>query len=166
MSEWLIDLLQRLAPRERWLLGLLVMVVLPAALVLGWLWPLHEERQAAQAQLAEARALEAWVAERQTEMARLASPGDAADIPPAIGASALEQSLISRNLRPFLSGLETRAGGEIGLRFDEVEFTDLMRWMDREDPAWGYRIASLRIDRTERSAYVEARLTLVPAAAE
>lgn len=166
MSEWLIDLLQRLAPRERWLLGLLVLVVLPAALVLGWLWPLQEERRAAEARLAEVRALEAWVAERQTEMSRLASSRTADGIPPPIGASALEQSLISRKLRPFLSGLETRGGGEIALRFDEVEFTALMRWMDREDPAWGYRITALRIDRAARPAYVEARLTLVPAAAE
>lgn len=166
MSERLIDLLQRLAPRERWLLGLLVLVVLPLALVLGWLWPLQEERQAAEARLAEARALEAWVADRQVEKASLASPLTAAEIPPAIGASALEQSLISRNLRPFLSALETRGGGEVALRFDEVEFTALMRWMDREDPAWGYRITALRIDRAERPAFVEARLTLVPVAAE
>lgn len=163
MSERLIDILLRLAPRERGLLGLLFVVILPAALVLGWLWPLAEARHAAQSALAEARALDAWVVERQAEKAGLSLPGEA-DIPPAIGASALEQSLISRKLRPYLSALETRDGGEIALRFDEVNFVDLMRWMDTEDPGWGYRITALSIDRTERSAYVEARLTLVPAA--
>lgn len=162
MSERLIDFLVRLAPRERGLLGLLVLVILPAALALGWLWPLAEEHRAAQASLAEARALDAWVMARQVEKAGLDLPSDTQDLPPAIGASALEQSLISRKLRASLSGLETRDGGEITLRFDTVNFVELMRWMDAEDPAWGYRIAALRLDRTERSAIVEARLTLVP----
>ena len=164
MSERLIDFLIRLAPRERWLLGLLFALVLPAALVLGWLWPLYEKRQLTHSELTELRALDAWVLERRAEKAGLDLPSETGDLPPAIGASALEQSLITRKLRPFLSGLETRAEGEISLQFDEVNFVDLMRWMDREDPGWGYQITELRIDRTERSAYVEARLTLVPLA--
>lgn len=162
MTDRFIDILVRLAPRERWLLGLLCIVILPTALVLGWLLPLTEDRRAAQAALAEARALDSWVVARQAEKAALALPSEQGELPPAIGASALEQSLISRKLRPYLSGLETRDGGEIALRFDEVNFVDLMRWMDAEDPGWGYRITALRIDRTEKSAYVEARLTLRP----
>lgn len=162
MSERFIDFLIRLAPRERGLIGLLCLGVLPAALALGWLWPLTETRQTAAVELQDARALDSWVLERRAEKAGLGLPDDPGDLPAAIGASALEQSLISRKLRPYLSALETRDGGEITLRFDEVNFVDLMRWMDREDPAWGYRIAALRIDRTERSAYIEARLTLQP----
>lgn len=164
MSERFIDFLLRLAPRERGLLGLLCLVILPAALVVGWLWPLAEERRAAQIALREARALDAWVIERRTEKAGLGlSAPDAADAPVAIGASALEQSLISARLRSYLGALETRGEGEITLRFDDVNFVDLMRWMDGEDPGWGYRIVALRLERTERSARVEARLTLEPA---
>ncbi|MFK7940738.1 MAG: type II secretion system protein GspM [Roseovarius sp.] len=164
MSERVIDFLVRLAPRERLLLGVLGLVVVPAAVVLGWLWPLHEARQTAEAELVETRALDAWVMERQAEKAGLSLPSDGREVPEAIGVSALEQSLISSNLRPFMGGLETRDDGEIALRFDEVNFVDLMRWMDRQDPEWGYRIAALRIERGDRSAYVEARLTLVPEA--
>lgn len=164
MTERLIDFLIRLAPRERGLLGLLVLGVLPVAVVLGWLWPLHETRGQARAALAEAQALHAWVGARRAEKAALALPeASAADLPPAIGVSALEQSLIARQLRPSLSALETGSGGEVALRFDEVSFVDLMRWVDREDPDWGYRISGLRIEPTDRPAYVEARLTLVPA---
>lgn len=166
MTERFIDFLVRLAPRERVLLGLLFGIVVPAALVLGWLWPLHEARMTAEAELRATRALDAWVLERQAEKAGLSLPRQSDDLPSAIGVSALEQSLIATKLRPFLSGLETRAGGEIDLRFEEVNFTDLMRWMDRQDPDWGYLIAALRLERTERPAFVEARLTLVPAAAE
>ena len=163
MSERLIEFLLRLAPRERGLLGILCLIILPTALVLGWLWPLTEERRAAEAALAEARALDGWVMERQAEKAGLDLPDEAGETPVALGASALEQSLIAVKLRASLSGLETRDGGEITLRFDTVNFVDLMRWMDGEDPGWGYRIAALRIDRTDRSAVVEARLTLEPA---
>ncbi len=162
MTERFIDFLVKLAPRERVLLGLLVVVVLPAALVLGWLLPRTEARSNAQASLAEAQALDSWVVNRQAEKAALALPSDSGTIPPAIGASALEQSLISASLRPNLSALETRDGGEIALRFDAVNFVDLMRWMDAEDPGWGYQITALRIDRTDRSAVVEAGLTLQP----
>ena len=164
MTDKILDFLLRLAPRERGLLGLLILVVLPAALVLGWLMPLAETREAAAAELAEAQALEAWVVERQAEKAALTTPVEQGELPPPAGVSALEQSLIKRKLRASLSGLETRDAGVIALRFDEVAFTDLMRWMDREDPDWGYRITELRIERTERPAYVEARLTLQPAA--
>lgn len=164
MSERLIDFLLRLAPRERWLIGGLVGIVLPLALVLGWLVPLAEARRAAEADLAEAGALQEWVLARQQEMAALARPlTGPAEAGPAIGASALEQGLIARNLRASLSALEIRDEGEIALRFDAVHFIDLMRWMDAADSGWGYRIAGLRIERTDRSAMVEARLTLVPA---
>ncbi|WP_371229670.1 type II secretion system protein GspM [Roseovarius sp. 2305UL8-3] len=162
MIERFIDFLIRLAPRERVLLALLVVVILPAALVLGWLLPLSEARSSAQTALAEAQALDSWVMGRQAEKAALALPSDSGVVAPAIGASALEQSLISAQLRPSLSTLETRDGGEIALRFDAVNFVDLMRWMDAEDPAWGYQITALRIDRTDRSAVVEAGLTLQP----
>lgn len=165
MSDRLIDLLLRLAPRERMLLGLLAGLVLPVALALGWLWPLHEERQAAQGQLREARALDAWVLDRRDEIAQIAQPVETGgEIPSAVGASALEQSLIARNLRDKLRALETRDEGEIDLRFDAVKFTELMRWIDAEDPDWGYNIAVLSLERTERDALVGARLTLVPAA--
>lgn len=167
MSDRLIDFLLRLAPRERWLIGSLVFIVLPVALVLGWLLPLSEERRAAEDMLAEARALDEWVLARQDEMIGLARPqADVAGTAAPSGASALEQSLIARNLRARLSALETRDEGEIVLRFDAVNFVDLMRWVDAEDPGWGYRIASLRIERTEQPAMVEARLTLLPAAAD
>jgi type II secretory pathway component PulM len=165
MNDRLIDFLLRRAPRERWLIGCLVVVVLPLALALGWLLPLAEERRAAQAALEEARALEMWVLARQDEMAGFALPRkNPVGTGPALGASALEQSLIARNLRSSLSALETRGDGEVALRFDAVNFVDLMRWMDAEDPDWGYRISDLRLERTERSAMVEARLTLLPIA--
>jgi len=163
MSNRLIDLLLQLAPRERILLGLLFALVLPLGLVFAVLLPLSEDRRAAQAALTEARALDSWVIARRAELAGLAQPAAQATPAKAIGASAVEQSLITRKLRTRLSSLETRDSGEIALAFDEVAFTDLMRWLDAGDPDWGYSIAELRLRALERPAMVSAQVTLVPA---
>ena len=53
----MIDLLVRLAPRERVLLGVLFGLVLPLAVIFAVLIPLSERRAAAEADLMEARAL-------------------------------------------------------------------------------------------------------------
>ena len=163
MSNRLIDLLLQMAPRERVLLGVLVALVLPLGLGFGVLLPLSEDRRAAESALAEARALDTWVIDRRAELSGLARSAAQAAPSEAIGASALEQSLIDRKLRARLSSLETRDGGEIALSFDEVPFTDLMRWLDAGDPGWGYDIAELRLRAFDRPAFVSAQVTLVPA---
>ena len=163
MSGRLIDFLLRLAPRERLLLGLLVLVTLGVGLGYGVVWPLAEQRRAAQEQLLQSLALDAWVVERRDELAGLDRPAAVQRAQEPVGASAIEQGLIKRQLRASLTRLETREGGEIAMRFDLVPFTQFMHWLDAEDPVWGYRIAQLRIERTDRPAMVEARLTLVPA---
>lgn len=163
MSGRLIDFLLRLAPRERVLLGLLVIVLLVVGIGYGAVWPLAEERRAAREELLQSLAVDAWVLERRDELAGLDQAASTVEIQDPVGASAVEQGLINRQLRSSLSRLETRDGGEIAMRFDVVPFTQFMRWLDTEHPVWGYRIEQLRIERTDRPSMVEARLTLVPA---
>ncbi|MDU8912181.1 type II secretion system protein GspM [Aestuariicoccus sp. MJ-SS9] len=157
----MIDLLLRLAPRERLLIGLLAVVVLPAALWLGWAEPLAERRAASVAALEEARALDAWVAARVAEKTALEALGDTGPRT-AIGLSALEQSLIDAGLRSAVSDLARRGAGGIELRFETVEFGDLMGWLGRSDPGWGYDIAGFRIVRGEAPGLVSADLRLEP----
>ncbi|MDJ0820529.1 MAG: type II secretion system protein GspM [Paracoccaceae bacterium] len=161
MSARLIDLLARLAPRERGLIGLLVFAILPAALWFGALVPLQERRDAAEASLTEARALQSWVTSRAAEMATLAATDNTGPRAP-IGLSALEQSLIEADLRSALAGLANRSGGGIELRFDVVDFAQLMEWLSAQDPAWGYDITSLRLDSGEEPGLVAAELLLAP----
>ena len=163
MSGRLIDVLLRLAPRERVLLGVLLLVSLGVGIGYGIVWPLAEDRRAAQSDLLQTLALDAWVVERSEELAGLDRPAAVAKAEGPVGASAIEQGLIERQMRANLSRLETREGGEIAMRFDLVPFTEFMRWLDAVDPVWGYEIEQLRIERTDRPAMVEARLTLVPA---
>ncbi len=160
----LIDWLVARAPRERVLLALLVALALPAALALGLLLPLQNDRRAAAAALEEAAALNAWIRDRQREMAGLAGAAPEGPEEPdgPVGASALEQSLVAARLRPRLSALETDGEGGIVLRFDEVAFTELMGWIDDQAPGWGYRIAALGLERSDTPAMVAARLVLAP----
>ena len=113
MSGRLIDFLLRLAPRERVLLGLLVIVLLVVGIGYGAVWPLAEERRAAREELLQSLAVDAWVLERREELAGLDQAASTVEIQDPVGASAVEQGLINRQLRSSLSRLETRDGGEI-----------------------------------------------------
>lgn len=159
MSERLIDLLLRLAPRERLLLGLLCLLVVPLGLWLGWLAPLAETRQQALRDLGAAQALNRWVQDRAGEQALLVRDQDAGA---AIGPSGLEQSLIAAHLRDHLSELSNRAEDGVELRFDAVPFEALALWLAASDPVWGYDIRALHIERGTAPGLVFADLTLVP----
>lgn len=161
MSARLIDLLVRLAPRERVLLGLLCLVILPGALWITVLEPLATRRAQAQTTLGETRALQGWVQSRSAEMGALAQADNAGPRAP-LGLSGLEQSLISGGLRTAVTGLANGTDGGIDLRFDLVEFAALMAWLDAQDPGWGYDIASFRIGQTEEPGIVSAQVQLRP----
>ena len=145
MTDRLIDALGRLSGRERWLLVLLIAVVVPLALWGLWLMPLAERRSAAEAQLAEARALQSWVATRAAEKALIQTAARPEKHPP-IGASGLEQSLISANLREDLSSLSDLGDGRLELHFDDVAFDALILWLSATEPRWGYAFSSFRFD--------------------
>ncbi|WP_146591305.1 type II secretion system protein GspM [Puniceibacterium confluentis] len=161
MSARLIDLLARLAPRERVLLAVLVLGVLPAALWFAVLEPLATRRVAAEAELREARALAGWVSARAGELAAL-DQGDSTGPRAPVGLSAVEQSLISAELRGAVSELSNRTGGGIELRFETVAFADLMHWLSAQDPGWGYDIDAFRLRAATAAGEVAAELRLMP----
>ena len=165
MNARLIDMLLQLTSRERLLLGALVGVVMPLAIALGVLMPLAEARRNAAAELVETIALQAWISARASEMAGLDSSGqEGARGDGPIGASALEQSLISAGLRARLSAVDSREDGQISLRFDKVNFQDLMRWMSQQENRWGYDINTLRIRQTDAPGLAAVTLILDPGA--
>lgn len=161
MSERMIDFLLRLNSRERALLAVLCCVVLPLALWLGVLVPLSDARNNARTELQEARALTLWVQERAADQTLLLRT-DAGAPRDKIGLSGVEQSLISAGLRDQLSEVSNRAGDAIELRFDAVEFEDLSLWLLASDPAWGYDIVALQVERSDTPGIVFSSLTLVP----
>lgn len=156
-----IDLLLRLSPRERHLLGLLGLVLIPALL---WLWlisPLLQNRTAITRQITEARALQLWVADRAADQLQLGQPQGSQPAPP-IGISGLEQSLVAVQLRQQVTRLGGQGDGGIELGFETVVFADLASWLSQMDPDWGYDLASVRLHRLEVPGLVAADLLLVP----
>ena len=154
MMGWL----ERRTGRERVLMALLALVVLPAGLYAGLMQPLAAERARAEAELAEAAALDAWVAARASEAgpASAAPPPD----PSPIGLSALEESLKAAGLWFQVERLEARAQGGVALDFESVSFVDLMTWMEEARPSWGYGIESFRIEPAGFPSRVTARFVL------
>lgn len=156
----MIDLLLRLAPRERVLIAIAVLVVLPLTLGLGVLLPLAERRATAEQALTEAAALDLWVRERVVEQAALPRPTDRAGAP--VGTAGIEQGLIAGGLRSDVSTLATGADGRIEMIFDAVDFLRLGAWLGAQAPQWGYEIQSFRIEATDTPGIVTARLSLAP----
>jgi len=161
MAARRIDLLLRLSPRERGLLGLAVFVVAPLAVAFGLLLPLTERREAAVRTEAEAIALRDWVQDRIAERAQYAVAPQQ-QVKPAIGSSGIEQQLIDAKLRRSVSELGTQAGGVVELRFDEVDFIRLANWMTAAHPDWGYAIASFRFEASDSPGKIAAWLVLRP----
>jgi type II secretory pathway component PulM len=157
----LIDWLSARSPRERVLIALLAGLALPAALILGVLMPLSERRAGAERALDEARMLNSWVAGRAAEAAALApvTEGEKQAFDP-IGLSAMEQGLKKARLWPYVSRLEARSQGGVALDFEEVEFVDLMNWLEAVSPRWGYDFDTLRIEPRQQPAMVKASLVL------
>ncbi len=160
MSDRFIEMLLRLAPRERMLLALMVVVLLAGAGI-GWLLPLQERRAVAERELQEARALTAWVQARADQAQGLPQVGETRATDP-IGTSGIEQGLIIAGLRDRVRGLSNSAGGSIELRLENVRFERMMQWVSASEGSWGYEIESLRIEKTGVPGLVIADFRLTP----
>ncbi|THD76796.1 hypothetical protein E7681_02860 [Thalassobius vesicularis] len=161
MSARLIDLLLPLSARERLLLGLAVLVILPLAVVFGVLLPLMQARQEAVAAQSDAVALNVWVQDRiaeKTVLERL--PVQTIGAP--VGSTAIEQGLIDARLRQDVSALGAQSGGVIELRFDRVDFVRLANWLSVQHPGWGYTIDSYRFEAIDEPGKVAASILLSP----
>ena len=165
-TDRLVGFLLGLSRRERWLLAVLALVVLPAGLVYGVALPLTERRAAAREAVAEARATELWVADQAVTYATLKrDAGEGRKTSRAtdpIGISGIEASLRAAGLRTAASELANSADGGITLRFDEVRFTALAEWLSAQADGWGYDLAGFTFERGAREDVVAADLRLVP----
>jgi general secretion pathway protein M len=162
MTEGLIDRLLQLTRRERFLLGLLAVIVLPALVWLLGLAPLNERRAVAERAWQDSQSQALWVLDQAGEQAQLNAAPGAAGVAMPIGISGLEQSLVVAGLRQNVRELGGEGNGRIALRFDAVVFTELMAWLSKNDLTWGYDITGLRLQRGEEVGMVAAELTLQP----
>lgn len=157
----MIEFLLRRTRSERRLIGVLVLIVLPLAVVFGVLLPLRDANLAAKDAALRAQALHVWVAGRVVETAALAPSADTAPKAP-VGSVGIEERLIASGLRPFISDLGVRDDGVIELRFDVVTFTQLTNWLSDNETDWGYDLTSFRFEALDAPGKVSASLILTP----
>ena len=162
MTERLIDRLLQLSRRERFLLVLMAVIVLPALAWLLGLAPLNERRAAAERARQDSQSQALWVLDQAGEQAQLNAAPGAAGVATPIGISGLEQSLVAAGLRQQVRELGGEGDGRMALRFDSVVFTELMGWLSNNDPTWGYDITNFRLQRGAEAGMVVAELTLQP----
>jgi len=155
-----------LSRRERWLIALLALLVVPLGGVYGIAFPMAERREAARAAMAEARATELWVADQAVVFARLsrdATRNAGRDrAVSAIGLSGIEASLRDAGLRKAASDLANTADGGVTLQFDAVRFTRLADWLTAQRDVWGYELVGFTFERGPREDVVKADLRLEP----
>lgn len=145
----LIYALAQLSERERLLLLILSVVVIPLAVVFLAIMPLMQARDAAETAAFEARGLRNWVAD---QVRVLPAQGDATESQPLastdpIGISGIEGSLVRVDLRPHVSALANRENG-VDVALEEAPFDNLGNWLMAMTPVWGYSIAAFRIEAT------------------
>lgn len=160
MTRGMVDRLLRLTGRERVLL-LMLALMLAAGVAAGVLLPLADRRAAADSALAEARALDAWVAARTAEVAVLRAAAGPGPVQP-IGLAAVQRSLEQARLIDRVATLSARQGGGIEMRFEAVSFDSLIAWVTQVEPVWGYRFATLRIERGAEPGLVTAQFEIIP----
>lgn len=161
MIDRLLDMLLKLSPRERGLLGLMAGVAVPLGIGFAVLMPLQQARTAAEAARADALALQSWVADRSAEAQDLTRQEPEIQTKP-IGLSGIEEGLIAANLRSDLRSIGTESGGVIALRFDNVDFVRLATWLSSAHPEWGYELQTLRLEEVGSPSRVQARIELRP----
>jgi type II secretory pathway component PulM len=164
MIAALASALARRSARERALVAVLLLLVLPfaAAFLIGG--PLLDRRDAARAERAEAEVTRAWYRTRQAEVAalpRVDPVASARAIAPA-GLGGIEDRLIDAGLRDAVSQLANAQGNRVALTFESVAFEALMPWLEGIEAEAGYRVASLTITRTDDPGAVDADLQLEP----
>lgn len=153
-------------PRERVLIGMLVLVVVPVVCVFLVVLPAMDARQDARIARQAAQSERAWYLERQAEIARLpqaggGQPASETSIAP-VGLGAFDAQLQEAGLLSAVTRLENAQDQGLSISFEAVEFTTLLPWLDGLETQSGYRVAQLRLRAGDISGQVNADLSLRP----
>jgi len=152
--------LSSLSRRERWLLALLAVVALPAAIWLALADPLLHRRAEARAALLQAEDTRAWLVLRWAELSELPPPPPPGPEPEGLGG--LEARLVALNLPRGAGQLADAGGGAVTLRLASVPFGDLMTWLEGVQVQSGYRLAAITVTPGAGPSLVTADLRLEP----
>jgi general secretion pathway protein M len=157
------------SPREQWTLGGAAVLTLAVVLWLGLIEPLTLAARRAEARLAAARELDAWMVRVADEAERRRASGQpVGELATVATLSGLvSASTAEAGFGQTLKRVVPEEGGAVRLWFEGVPFDELLAWLVRMHEFHGVRVAALQVTREARlEGVVRANLTLVPPGAQ
>lgn len=170
LRAWLVELRQLLLhwwgarnPRERWVVGsgvALMVAVLPYV----WIWePLVERAAALESAVAEQRHDLAWMRDAARQIRAHGGAEAGAAEPVTDGRSLLglvDRSARQADLDDQVSRVQPDGRSSVRVWLDEAPFNQLIEWLDDLQRATGVEVSDLTVERTNDKGLVNARLTL------
>ena len=144
-------------------LGMVSVCALLSAVVLFLaLEPLVEERRRLSGEIPGLREDLAWMQAHLGKAGRLRGPATE-DEAQALSPALLETLMEEAGMRGQVSAMQPLAGQGISIRFDDVNFTDLLALISRLQDEARARVTNTRVSELEdRNGRVMAELTLLP----
>lgn len=163
MSAWW----QRLAPRERWILGGAAGLLLALGLYLLVWEPWQDSLERLRGTVAARRADVAWMRQAAADLQRLQSAGEAPQATARGGRSLLtvvDQSARSAGLSQAVKRVEPQGGDKVRVWLEQAGFDEMIRWVNVLEREQGVRVDSAVVERHADAGRVDARLVLREAA--
>ena len=163
-AQTLAQTLARRTPRERLLLALLIVLVLPLGFVFLVALPVLDQRAAAQSARVQAEADQRWYISQQAQIEALPqavqTPSEASL--PAVGLGGIEDRLIEAGLRDAVALLANVQGDGVSLTLGDVPFVDVMQWVAGIEAEAGYTVSTLRLVSGDEGGLVSVEMRLEP----
>jgi general secretion pathway protein M len=160
MIDKLQQYLQRLAPRERWIvLGGAVLVVVLA--IMAAVLPLQRRVSATAARIEQKRSDLVWLRSVGPQLAMLQVTR------PAMSSNESLVVLVDRTARESgfgksLGPSQPSGDGGLNVRFDKVPFDSLVTWLSQLHERYGISVDSATVDAANEAGMVTATLLLRP----
>ena len=160
IQQWL----QKLAPRERWILLLGTLALLNFLGYVTIFAPFVKARTQLQQQVDAQQSTLAWMQQAAQEIAQLRSQSQLPPAQPQATAISL-LSLIDKSTRqgPLATlnkRIEPKTEQEVLVEFDEINFKDLIRWLETLYNQSQIQVNNLNMERHSRAGMVKVRVTL------
>ncbi|MDB5968071.1 MAG: type secretion system protein [Hydrocarboniphaga sp.] len=154
----------KLAPRERVIVVVGSIVVLLTALYLGVIEPVANAHGSRVAALASSRALAAQLETAAAAVAAAGPKSGAAQVGRGMSLlAAIDQSTRNGTLAKPPASLQPEGDHEVKVRFEEVPFDSLVRWLAELQAKYGVSVQALDVEAQSGTGLVNVRMSLTRA---
>lgn len=158
LRNWFDSLL----PRERTMVTITGIVVAITLFYITVWEPLHNGLREQREKLASQHKTLSWMQQAAREVSALRAAGMATaqrrnDSGPVT--LTIEKTASSAGIRNRLSKLESSGQDSARARFDDVDFNQMILWLNTVEQTYGIQATSVTIEKTDKPGMVDARIT-------